>query len=65
MNNQIIGYHKFSHTEEILKEWTCEITGNVWPAGKYLIRNGNTWRRLKHPISSKGHRSFRYTEVTK
>jgi len=62
IDNKIIGYHKFVACIEMFIEWGCEITSNTWPPGKYIVRDGTTWRQLKVPKKSKSHRGFRYVK---
>jgi hypothetical protein len=62
VNNSVIGYHIFDRCEDIKEDWTCLIREITWKAGKYIVRQGNSLKFLKYPITMPSHRGFRYVD---
>jgi len=64
VRDKIIGYHIVKRFG-FCAGFECEITGEFWDSGNFIVRNGTTWCRLKEPIKSKSHRNYRYVELDK
>ena len=47
INDSILGYHIIESFHEIKDSFTCLVTGNEWPPGKYLVRKGNSLVKTK------------------
>ena len=62
IKGQMIGYHIIKAVRFEAESWECQITGNVWTPGYYIVREAKTWVKFKKPIPMKGHRGFRYIE---
>jgi len=57
----VVGYHIIKYFRFSVEGFKCEITGEEWGPGHYIIRDGKSWVNFYIPQPElKSHRGFRY-----
>lgn len=55
------GWMPLVAAQEISRNFTCDVTGTVWEAGKYLLRSGEF--HLLNPVAQRGFQGWKYVTV--
>lgn len=62
-NGHVHGRHLIIGVKHLKEGFTCETTGREWPAGKYIIREGDTLEYMREKIEIDHFRGFKYYEA--